>query len=105
MALAKTFNPSDGLNFSTRPIPDETPRETNDTLAKVEEKSEVMISGKRTEPSIRFEKTSIKKRETKNVRKQFLIKETDNKRIEEECRRLEISQNEFINLLIKRYFS
>ena len=101
MALNKKFSAMDGLDFSTTPV-------------KTEEKKPKQTKPKQTETSVskpkqaknskRFNKEAIKKKEVKSIRKQFLIRSSDNKKIEEECKRLEISQNEFINLLIKRYF-
>ena len=94
MALNKKFSAMEGLDFSTEPDQLPTPAKT------VEEKT-IQVD---TKNNNRFDKTVIKKTETKSVRKQFLIRESDNEKIAAECKRLDISQNEFINLLIKRYF-
>jgi len=95
MALNKKFSAMEGLDFSTEP--EQTPAPTKP----VEEKTAIQVE---TKNNNRFDKTVIKKTETKSVRKQFLIRESDNEKIAAECKRLDISQNEFINLLIKRYF-
>lgn len=91
MALNKKFSAMEGLDFSTEP--EQTPAPTKTVEDQVDTKN-----------NNRFDKTVIKKTETKSVRKQFLIRESDNEKIAAECKRLDISQNEFVNLLIKRYF-
>ena len=106
MALNKKFSAVDGLNFSIAPkeAPEPQNKETESTQKTITKKSTPKKQNKPKNNTGRFEKSIIKKSETKSIRKQFLIRESDNKRIEEECKRLDISQNEFINLLIKRYF-
>lgn len=101
MALNKKFSAMEGLDFSTTPTKAEKksaePKQTKPKTTKPKQPKTI---------TKKFDKETIniKKKELKSIRKQLLIKESDNKRIEEECKRLDISQNEFINLLIDRYF-
>ena len=109
MALNKKFSASDGLSFSTTPTVSgsqvsEPATPTGESTPKPRPKQKPKQQPKKPMQNTRFEKSTFKKKETKSIRKQLLIKETDNKRIEEECKRLEISQNQFINMLTERYF-
>ena len=104
MALNKTFSAADGLSFAIEPTaadeqtrPKKPVKKSKKTESKPKEKHKPAKSNK-------FEKTMIKKHPTRSVRKQILITEGDSKLIDAECERLDVSFNEFINLLVENYF-